>query len=185
MSKNRLRAAQVSIHARHFWRASLVMLSPQVVGGVFQSTPVISGGRARAGSGCAGLVSRFNPRPSFLAGERAGWRFWCLQQCVSIHARHFWRASANVVAEIVDAHVSIHARHFWRASGRHRCGSGPASSFNPRPSFLAGEPAIVAGYSAKTAFQSTPVISGGRASWRRPGSAHSFTHNSRNLLSRA
>ena len=60
---------------------------------------------------------------------------------VSIHARHFWRAS------LYQAHlkraffkVSIHARHFWRASHptrTHHCGQ---ERFNPRPSFLAGEP---------------------------------------------
>ena len=83
----------VSIHARHFWRAkptratvngglSLFQSTPVISGGrntltasltggvyVFQSTPVISGGRnASCRSSCC-RSCRFNPRPSFLAGE--------------------------------------------------------------------------------------------------------------------
>ena len=108
----------------------------------FQSTPVISGGRATQRIGQADLQLCFNPRPSFLAGEPSVEPARCGVGRVSIHARHFWRASPalSMTARAYEK-VSIHARHFWRASP-----VGTAmihlirASFNPRPSFLAGEP---------------------------------------------
>ena len=209
--QNRCRCI-VSIHARHFWRASPGKAQRLADAAVFQSTPVISGGRAGHSKNDQESISGFNPRPSFLAGEP-------VQRCrlhvvvnVSIHARHFWRASRRQPNPRLqrDA-VSIHARHFWRASpfltldfielgmfqsppvisgGRALGESKPGSRrtcFNPRPSFLAGEPAyqpatfsgiprfnprpsFLAGEPSKAiwpppsgVFQSTPVISGGRA----------------------
>ena len=110
-------ARNVSIHARHCWRAN-----PRAMAGVeqsteFQSTPAIAGGRIHT-----------------TEGHR-------LQLQVSIHARHCWRANLFWCRHFHHpTRVSIHARHCWRAN-RH-CqsagGHGPRG-FNPRPPLLAGE----------------------------------------------
>ena len=63
------------------------------------------------------MLARFNPRPSFLAGETRDDRSSRFVLRVSIHARHFWRAKP----------VSVIA------------GIAAIICFNPRPSFLAGE----------------------------------------------
>ena len=62
-------AHEVSIHARHCWRANLLLHGAPLSAGLFQSTPAIAGGRiARAGSMRTALRG-FNPRPPLLAGE--------------------------------------------------------------------------------------------------------------------
>ena len=107
----------VSIHARHFWRASPFGVSATCVGAAFQSTPVISGGRASFTICLRWRLWSFNPRPSFLAGEPSHLATVEFAHTVSIHARHFWRASRTITFSY-EQHllVSIHARHFWRAS---------------------------------------------------------------------
>ena len=179
----------VSIHARHYWRASRDMFSAMLRPTEFQSTPAITGGRAAddqyqripshrfnprppllageppATSATAATSACFNPRPPLLAGEPlqgrpidsrarrfnprppllAGEPFTVgiirRPPCVSIHARHYWRASRGVLLLIhVLPPVSIHARHYWRASLAHP---------QRQPEDLQ--------------FQSTPAITGGRA----------------------
>ena len=132
--------AIVSIHARHFWRAKPRQANCRPPPRAFQSTPVISGGRNHACAASNARTSRFNPRPSFLAGETA--------------------VSARAKAE---SWVSIHARHFWRAKPER----WPADRLQAR---FQSTPVISVGRNlTKTAegmgilmFQSTPVISGGR-----------------------
>ena len=131
----------------------------------FQSTPAITGGRADE-QGVDGSAGRcFNPRPPLLAGEPITASKPLVQFGVSIHARHYWRASpARSTPARTMGIVSIHARHYWRAS-RHAAAPGcrgqgfqstpaitggrapskpwppsTAPSFNPRPPLLAGEP---------------------------------------------
>ena len=133
---------EVSIHARHYWRAM-----------------------QRVSSQNGDLVDRFNPRPPLLAGDAAlpGPAGCC--QSVSIHARHYWRAmpiwpspstSSSLfqstpaitggrcvvldVAAAVREVVSIHARHYWRAMPP-RCWASRVARccFNPRPPLLAGD----------------------------------------------
>ena len=160
-----LAVSGVSIHARHYWRASRPGCATLLRVLSFQSTPAITGERA--------------VKPIFTAARVK----------VSIHARHYWRASPAWPPFSPDprigfnprppllaseprcrerlktgAEVSIHARHYWRASqARHRSNRGqrgfqstpaitgerasrPSSaghhlrSFNPRPPLLASEP---------------------------------------------
>ena len=208
-----LRPGLVSIHARHCWRASPASAAVATRRRSFQSTPAITGGRA-GGHGClVRAAGSFNPRPPLLAGEPLGRIYSAAFQPISIHARHYWRASLHGNRHPPPGHrVSIHARHYWRASpwltasgsthrrfqstpaitgGRATCWPvcwWPASSFNPRPPLLAGEPVpsrrihvpprrfnprppLLVGEPWATGiepldrilFQSTPAITGGRA----------------------
>ena len=111
----------------------------------------------------------FNPRPPLLAGEpwRCG-RVAGVRQ-VSIHARHYWRASPKDAPNSATyLHVSIHARHYWRAS---RAGSDIAKpdqrEFQSTPAITGGRASVKAKVAQHYAqFQSTPAITGGRAASR-------------------
>ena len=109
---------EVSIHARHYWRASHGKIKAWALLNVFQSTPAITGGRAR-------------PDRHRRYGDHR----------VSIHARHYWRASLGGAGMSIarDLFQSTPAITGGRAVDRreHRQGAG---SFNPRPPLLAGEP---------------------------------------------
>ena len=59
---------------------------------MFQSTPVITGGRNSTAKVVHTLWDCFNPRPSLLAGETAIPNTSAWVPAVSIHARHYWRA---------------------------------------------------------------------------------------------
>ena len=83
----------VSIHARHYWRASHVDTTMVYTHVLFQSTPAITGGRAADVRQATAGPERFNPRPPLLAGEPARTAGSALVERVSIHARHYWRAS--------------------------------------------------------------------------------------------
>ena len=108
----------------------------------FQSTPAITGGRAakHVQFQHARLIVSIHARHYWRASP-ASLRDSPFVGLVSIHARHYWRAS-----QVVDVDpsgvwiVSIHARHYWRASP------------------LGGTKAT-----APRMFQSTPAITGGRA----------------------
>ena len=160
---------QVSIHARHYWRAMPGARRICTVGSMFQSTPAITGGRCHAGHPRRQRCDCFNPRPPLLAGDataelqrlRERLLFQSMPaitggRChpawlqaggpvVSIHARHYWRAMQPIrTGNALCQWVSIHARHYWRAMrlpSRHPAG-------RPR-------------------FQSTPAITGGRC-WAPP-----------------
>ena len=131
----------VSIHARHYWRASLRGLNIFGHKVVFQSTPAITGERAAEHAHEQGPHLRFNPRPPLLASEPHAPLFdlastHCFnprppllasepmyfsntpsRTVVSIHARHYWRASqCHRIIRRYAGVVSIHARHYWRAS---------------------------------------------------------------------
>ena len=135
------------------------------------------------------MTLSFNPRPSFLAGEPRVDSSVGPGACVSIHARYFWRASPEGIVDSAGnglfqstpvisggratfTKAMITGSQLFQSTpvtsgGRARCRlSCPPSTvgFNPRPSFLAGEP----GWQPEPQeggclFQSTPVISGGRA----------------------
>ena len=137
-----------------------------IVDNWFQSTPAITGERAINSFYQSGLLELFQSTPA-ITGERAAVRILIyLGVIVSIHARHYWRASQQRMPEAippdlfqstpaitgerawhlgagtaVGGAVSIHARHYWRAS--HPPGSNgqlDLYSFNPRPPLLASEP---------------------------------------------
>ena len=168
---------QVSIHARHYWRAM----------------------RAFHGSGeFAGVVS---------IHARHYWRAMhgrCRRRqrhAVSIHARHYWRAMPQALRSIRfpggfqstpaitggrccsggswggQRRVSIHARHYWRAmpSTAQTMFSAPAC-FNPRPPLLAGDAKTPRQSSQRSAsFNPRPPLLAGDAShcgvrqWRGTG----------------
>ena len=66
-----VRAAAVSIRARHCWRAMPDLPRQSHVRGLFQSAPAIAGGRCRRQRGDGQPLSGFNPRPPLLAGDAA------------------------------------------------------------------------------------------------------------------
>ena len=143
----------------------------------FQSTPAITGERAAREHGLVPVGWRFNPRPPLLASEPGAFFGRPFKLSVSIHARHYWRASRGAPAWCGWAlRVSIHARHYWRASQ-------PVSPrptwarccFNPRPPLLASEPGYNAFLQALAAvsiharhyWRASPAGRTGRmASWR-------------------
>ena len=85
--------SQVSIRARHCWRA--------MPAGTSTVTP---------------RSKRFNPRPPLLAGDAEKADPSTLASIVSIRARHCWRAMLQVdQACYASEQVSIRARHCWRA----------------------------------------------------------------------
>ena len=131
---------EVSIHARHRWRAVLSSARRFASPRTFQSTPAIAGERCAsapyspaparcfnprppslASGACAvtrsrGSVSGFNPRPPSLASGARRHRLGADGERVSIHARHRWRAVRRQRgAGGLGLAVSIHARHRWRA----------------------------------------------------------------------
>ena len=61
--------AQVSIHARHCWRANGASFWSPPCRAWFQSTPAIAGGRMPSATWPACRSRCFNPRPPLLAGE--------------------------------------------------------------------------------------------------------------------
>ena len=108
--------AQVSIRARHCWRAmpgtAGTMISPWC----------------------------FNPRPPLLAGDAIRHLHPAHQGCVSIRARHCWRAMpANCVRfALFSAFQSAPAIAGGRC-GRRSSRRPARRCFNPRPPLLAGD----------------------------------------------
>ncbi len=121
---------QVSIRARHCWRAMRATPRPAA---------------RKRGS--------FNPRPPLLAGDASAAAVVGRLRPVSIRARHCWRAMlCDILRLYVRQLVSIRARHCWRAMRQWpSCNLRCTPCFNPRPPLLAGdakgiESAIDAGY---------------------------------------
>ena len=135
-----LDVGEVSIRARHCWRAMPRMVQVPFGMEMFQSAPAIAGGRCQVGhqtepparsfnprppllAGDARLrqlfktsCRRFNPRPPLLAGDAASRWIRSLARAVSIRARHCWRAMRVVFLDVQNRLiVSIRARHCWRA----------------------------------------------------------------------
>ena len=73
MDKPRYQSLAVSIHARHYWRASLDRKTQYVSDKMFQSTPAITGERAGSTARLIGPASPFQSTPA-ITGERAGKR---------------------------------------------------------------------------------------------------------------
>ena len=107
---------QVSIHARHCWRARHRCHRRAARNKPFQSTPAIAGGRDGSGAYVRGRLGGFNPRPPLLVGETAE---------PDEVPRGYWFQSTPAIAGGRDDQRKRGARHF--------------QSFNPRPPLLAGE----------------------------------------------
>ncbi len=132
---------QVSIHARHCWRANLhsqgstrpLMMVSIHARHCWRANPPQSGGRSRC-------------------------------QEVSIHARHCWRANPFPrCGQLCFCVVSIHARHCWRANQQLQALGLGDELFQSTPAIAGGR--IQAAQAAREQgdwFQSTPAIAGGR-----------------------
>ena len=155
---------QVSIRARHCWRAMRRVLVSSVTKDRFQSAPAIAGGRCRAGREAEGCDQRFNPRPPLLAGDAGKDAVIAGLHAVSIRARHCWRAMPRRRRHSPSPRtVSIRARHCWRAmptAPRHRPRCGEVS-IRARHCWRAMHPAP-RGIRGRREFQSAPAIAGGR-----------------------
>ena len=106
----------VSIHARHYWRARPAAYEAAEGVQCFNPRPPLLAGETRRMLRRTRSNSCFNPRPPLLAGETYPQEPPHDRRSVSIHARHYWRA--RPVRHLwLDAarRVSIHARHYWRA----------------------------------------------------------------------
>ena len=155
----------VSIHARHFWRASQEHAGSDGFVRCFNPRPSFLAGEPGRGEQVVQASGGFNPRPSFLAGEprrlehqrdrpggfnprpsylagEPGPRGKWAEKLTCFNPRPSFLAGEPLPPGVTIARerVSIHARHFWRASRR---------------SILTSR--------SRRLFQSTPVISGGRA----------------------
>ena len=84
--------------------------------------------------------------------------------CVSIHARHCWRANPLLQqVAITPAHVSIHARHCWRANPQAPRLNATGKPFQSTPAIAGGRiRCIHPVWAYLVQFQSTPAIAGGR-----------------------
>ena len=138
---------RVSIRARHCWRAMLTMNIDDDIPELFQSAPAIAGGRCIALPWSVLDCPGFNPRPPLLAGDAGGCGGQGSSRCVSIRARHCWRAMPH---------------------GR----SGPLAwtCFNPRPPLLAGD-AFMASLSSSLSAgfnPRPPLLAGDAGAWSTP-----------------
>ncbi len=152
---------QVSIRARHCWRASRKVQQTRCLLQPFQSAPAIAGGRARRSSS----AKRFG----CWRASRVGAALLKRGTEVSIRARHCWRASPRCTrplrslalfesAPAIAGGRADHSRQALRspllfqsapaiAGGRANVARTRARvpwRFNPRPPLLAGEPPLPA-----------------------------------------
>ena len=131
----------VSIRARHCWRAIRQSSTSLRWRRLFQSAPAIAGGRS--------FMAVLHPQETVV---------------VSIRARHCWRAirAPPKVCHWVLV-VSIRARHCWRAIRHHPGVHGRFCwCFNPRPPLLAGDPLLF----GKVGSQAGAVSIRARHCWR-------------------
>ena len=136
------RVGPVSIRARHRWRA----IRPERPRWLFPARfnprpPSMAGDPDIQACGCA-ATHRFNPRPPSMAGDPVPRLSSRPCACVSIRARHRWRAiPVPGNPERAPCKVSIRARHRWRAIRPTRPPTRhPPACFNPRPPSMAGDP---------------------------------------------
>ena len=83
---------EVSIRARHCWRAMPATTPTHCHTNLFQSAPAIAGGRCCCQISARMVRSSFNPRPPLLAGDAYKDDVGIHRHEVSIRARHCWRA---------------------------------------------------------------------------------------------
>ena len=144
----RVAGIEVSIRARHCWRAMRHLIDDAVTLYLFQSAPAIAGGRCRRGATQRYGGSSFNPRPPLLAGDARPRRGSAGNAFVSIRARHCWRAMRNARARKRECRlVSIRARHCWRAMRRTASRVPPGASFQSAPAIAGGRCLLMPGSS--------------------------------------
>ena len=156
--------ADVSIHARQYWRAMPRCRLLSGVENMFQSTPANTGGRCGLLASHLPWVGGFNPRPPILAGDA--------QHCAQLlHSGLFQSTPANTGGRCaLGAAYNAGSKEFQStpANTGGRCFApvvchGCLVCFNPRPPILAGDARLAAGwYQRMATFQSTPANTGGR-----------------------
>ena len=135
--------ADVSIRARHCWRANLSRSMCSITAVSFQSAPAIAGGRIFMARVVMGVPRLFQSAPAIAGGRIQKWhcgaiRCWCFNPRPPLLAGE-WAPEAAAPAptefqsapaiaggrmrarpEVVDhIDVSIRARHCWRANAVH------------------------------------------------------------------
>ena len=139
MTRNPAAEEMVSIHARHYWRASQQDLDRDLPKMQFQSTPAITGERARIADAQRIADAEFQSTPA-ITGERAVQNTVAAPRASSFNPRppllasepfHLLRGTSLII-------VSIHARHYWRASRRHGMHGVPPFQFQSTPA-ITGE----------------------------------------------
>ena len=179
---------QVSIRARHCWRAMPVARMADSASSMFQSAPAIAGGRCVVLCSLTAFLTCFNPRPPLLAGD-AHPRPAGLDRAYGFNPRPPLLAG--------DALRTRPMRWRWRCfnprppllagdARTRRASHGRTHGFNPRPPLLAGDavqlalaglgvhvsirarhcwramPDCVVWATLFLPFQSAPAIAGGR-----------------------
>ena len=154
---------EVSIRARHCWRANQPATVIKPTRFMFQSAPAIAGGRIEQLADQYRKLGVFQSAPAIAGGRIQGANSWDVQPNVSIRARHCWRA--NLVAPLITRFFDWFQSAPAIAGGRIRMEleiADTAASFNPRPPLLAGESDRVLPSEQEIEFQSAPAIAGGR-----------------------
>ena len=109
----------------------------------FQSTPVISDGRAVFGPPGPPLQHRFNPRPSFLTGEPKSKRVLAsIRRFQTTPVISDGRAQASAVGQLKQVTFQSTPVISDGRAFRDNLKDCVMYRFNPRPSFLTGEPAL-------------------------------------------
>ena len=153
----------VSIHARHYWRASRFESDLRFGHHPFQSTPAITGERAAIQATAALMASLFQSTPA-ITGERAANPLLSLLPNVwfqSTPAITGERARIGMMAMVGGKEFqSTPAITGERAHGGQAAARGPPG-FNPRPPLLASEPRIT-----MDQWRALPVSIHARHYWR-------------------
>ena len=113
--------ASVSIHARHYWRASLCDHRPTAPRRTsYNPPPPLLAGEPRQRPRLNPQPKGFNPRPPLLAGEPGFTLIAALFLCCFNPRPPLLAGEPDKTARFdAKKRVSIHARHYWRASQRH------------------------------------------------------------------
>ena len=132
--------ADVSIHARHYWRARRAVSAVSLERQQFQSTPAITGGRDVVIPGQRFFSHVFQSTPAITGGRDQIKRPIWAPSGFSIHARHYWRARPKCISmsSATTKFQSTPAITGGRDATASALSAWPAS-FNPRPPLLAGE----------------------------------------------
>ncbi len=160
--------ADVSIRARHHWRAILTLIRPRCTSGEFQSAPAITGGRSAHGpQGVPGPV-QFQSAPAITGGRSNGHHARLIaRRCFNPRPPSLAGDPLSLTGPLTRAYVSIRARHHWRAIPRRTCSRASPFQFQSAPAITGGRSLADAGWwGTKAVFQSAPAITGGRSARR-------------------
>ena len=132
----------VSIHARHCWRANGTGSRSASSTRRFQSTPAIAGGRMRSPPGTWCSLPRFQSTPAIAGGRMTTSPAACFSGCRGFNPRPpllagEWGAVRAGISNIVAFQSTPAIAGGRMAAPRHA--AHRLHRFNPRPPLLAGE----------------------------------------------